>query len=205
MQKQRLLGLVAALIVALATTVGPMVAQPAAAQCGDKDCKVERNPISIPGGVGWGGGISGSRTAAPASGGGWATAESYGRPAGTLPRVPARPMSAIERLANRYGVPWPKEGTIRARDMAPRGVYQIYAPAPRGGSRVYKYGITKNGESRPRAQMTACRKAMGVRCRWVWMREDVGGWKHARQVEAGYAAKYKHKFGHCPPGMKRCL
>jgi hypothetical protein len=46
---------------------------------------------------------------------------------------------------------------------------------------------------------------MGARCRWVWARKDVEGWKRAREVEAGYAAKWKKKYGECPPGMRRCL
>lgn len=207
MRKPRLHGMLAALVVALATTVGPMAAQPAAAQCGDRDCRVERKPVDIPGGMGWVGAGSGSRTAVPGTGGGgsWPTSPSYGTPAAGLPKVAARTMSAIERLARRYGVPWPKEGTIRARDMRPYGVYQIYYEAPRGGSRAHKYGITRVGDTRPRSQLGPCRKAVGVRCRYIWLRRDVGGWKHARQVEAGYAAKYKHKFGDCPPGMRRCL
>lgn len=115
-------------------------------------------------------------------------------------------MSAIERLARDLKVPWPRAGTIRARDMSTYRVYQIYAPAPRGGSRVYKYGITKRGAERPSKQRAACAKLFKVDdCQFSWVRKDVGGWKHARQVEAGYAAKYKKKFGDCPPGMRRCL
>lgn len=207
MHRQRLLGLLAALVVAFAGVASPVATSPASAQCGDKDCRVERNPVDIPGGMGWGGALSGGRTAVPGTGGGssWPTSARYGQPAAGLPQVAARSMSAIERLARRYGVPWPREGTIRARDMRPYGVYQIYSRAPGGGSKAFKYGITRVGERRPASQLAKCERLMGTECRYIWLRKGVGGWKHARQVEAGYAAKYKHKFGDCPPGMRRCL
>lgn len=88
--------------------------------------------------------------------------------------------------------------------MRPHAVYQIYAPT-RSGLRLWKYGITRVGESRPRSQLKACKEYFGVNCTAKWLRQDVGGWEKARRLEAGYAARYKSKFGKCPPGMKRCL
>ena len=89
--------------------------------------------------------------------------------------------------------------------MSTHRAYQIYGPAPRGGSKVYKYGITKVGKSRPERQLSRCAKAFGVDCTFMWVRKDIDGWYRARKVEAGYATKYKMRFGKCPPGMRRCL
>jgi hypothetical protein len=89
--------------------------------------------------------------------------------------------------------------------MSSHRVYQIYGPAKNGGSRVYKYGLTKNEDLRPRRQLRRCTRMFGADCDYSWVRKDIDGWYRARKVEAGYATKYKIRFGNCPPGMRKCL
>lgn len=189
-----------AMVMVLAVPAGPGTSASRGGDGGPNQARTTVNP------AGWAGAYAGSRIAAPNSGTSWASGSTYGSIArATNPVSATKTMNAIERFARKWGVPWPKTGTTRATDMSTHRVYQIYGPGERGGSRLYKYGITKVGKSRPQSQLAACRKKFGADCTFSWVRNDVDGWLRARKVEAGYAARYKARFGHCPPGMRRCL
>lgn len=193
-------GVVLTLVVLVGLTT---FAPPAGASCPDNQPRCARLGTTNPGG--WNGYVGGPTASAPNSGASWASASSYGRIATGTRAAEAKTMTWIEKLAGRLRVPWPRTGTTRASDMSTYRVYQIYGPGEKGGSRVYKYGITKAGERRPKSQLKACRSAFGNDCSFSWLRNDVSGWYRARKVEAGYASKYKARFERCPPGMKRCL
>jgi hypothetical protein len=151
------------------------------------------------------GGFGGSRIIGPSSGGAWTRSPSYGVRAPKTVPVRSNSIRVIENHARKLKVPWPRTGTTRAADMSPHNVYQIFARTKSGKVIVWRYGITKVGASRPRSQLKACEAALGVDCHWDWVRTDVKGWLKARRVEAGYATKYKSRFGKCPKGMRRCL
>lgn len=179
---------------------------PANATCPDQTTICARkNPRAVEGGMG-SGALSGSSVGAPSSGGAWASSPYYGVRATSTVASEASSMRVIESNARKIKVPWPNPRAVRARDMSEYRVYQIYYTKRNGGTRLYKYGITKVGEARPRDQLRNCAQATGVaECEWLWVRTEIRGWLRARRVEAGYAMKYKLKLGECPPGMKRCL
>lgn len=155
----------------------------------------------------WPGAVGGGGIGMPSRGASWTQPNSgYGQvvKGGTFVKA-TKTMSRLQRMAKRHKVPWPSSGAKRAEDMSTHRIYQVYAPAKKGGHRVYKYGITKAGEARPKRQLRRCKRAMGVDCTFSWVRNDVDGWLKARKVEAGYATKYKMRFDRCPPGMPRCL
>lgn len=141
----------------------------------------------------------------PNRGGPWTKNGDYGTPGPATKAVKAWKLPKIQNEAKFHGVPWPRATAKRAKDMSPHGVYQIYARDSAGKIRVYKYGITKNGASRPKSQLKRCAKVMGGPCQFDWLRTGVKGWFRARKVEAIHATKYKHVTGKCPPGMRRCL
>lgn len=128
----------------------------------------------------------------------------YGRPgAGNVVKTELTPTKMRDFVKN-MKVPWPKTGSSKASDMAQHDVYTIWGES--GGEHItWKYGITKNGATRPKSQLAACSKALGITCDWKWVRRDVDGWLKARRWEAHHAARYKATFGHCPPGMVKCL
>ena len=151
------------------------------------------------------GGLTAKRPPGPTHGGGWTKKSTWGKPGkGTKP-ASAWSMPKIRSEARYHKVPWPRKTAKRAKDMSKHGVYEIRAIDASGKVRIYKYGITKVGRTRPQSQIAKCQRVMGARCRWTWVRTDVKGWYRARKVEASYATKYKHVHGRCPKGMPRCL
>lgn len=215
-----LLALVAALVALGVFTVTP--AEPGRspvtvrlAECLDGPMRTADRPTlrlaCRSGGGPWKGAAGGRGAGSGASGGAWTGNPTYGRPARGNTPVEAHRMARIQKMAKRYKVPWPSKTSWRAtHDFEAYGVYNLYAKTP-SGVRVFKYGITKRGATRPRSQLGACnrwaRATIGpaASCSWAWTRQDVQGFLKARRIEAGHATKYKHRHGHCPPGMTRCL
>lgn len=170
---------------------------------------------------GFGGAVGGSGVGLPFRGsyvgtppkvvGGWARRPSFGSVATLAGTAVAAYLSvtSMREIAQKHAVPWPNPDATRSRDMRLYSVYEIDGVFRNSDGpvieRVWKYGITRVGESRPIRQLPTCADYMGTGCRWHWLREDIPGWERARQIEAMYATRYKMAYGHCPPGMSRCL
>lgn len=152
---------------------------------------------------GYRGPAGGSATAVP-RGGFYIPRDTYGTPGARANKVDgsAVRMRKLRRLAREERVPWPR----RNNRMPKTARYDVYAIYPiGGGTDTWKFGITRVGASRPRSQLGACGRHFGTDCDFTWLRRDIKGWTRARKWEAGHAARFKSKFGHCPPGMPRCL
>lgn len=89
-------------------------------------------------------------------------------------------------------------------------VYVIYKgnSANADMSNVWKYGISKVGESRAKSQLPRCNgyllpdsRGRGS-CGYTVLHRDVPGKLAARQLERGYISAYLGRYGHCPPGHR---
>lgn len=206
-----LAGFIAAVLIASSSPVPPAPGPVTVtlSRCGMRElAKIAVHELALrcyPGRGPWGGAASGARVGGPV-GGGMPSWRGTGSRTAATTKTSAKSMSDIKKLANKHRVPWPNPKARRASDMSMHVVYHMRARGKDGQWRTHKFGISKNGEARPKQQLKACREANGGRrCRFDILRKDVRGWEKARQVEAGYATKYKMRHGKCPPGMKRCL
>jgi RHS repeat-associated protein len=104
---------------------------------------------------------------------------------------------AIPRV--RPKVPWPGKGTGRSlTDKRNYIGYMIYFYG-----RIWKYGISSVGASRPASQISSCNRYYRVSsgCRYQIIRWGLRGWYNARRWEAAQILKYVARHGHCPPGQ----
>ncbi|MET8949145.1 RHS repeat-associated core domain-containing protein [Streptomyces sp. NPDC004542] len=100
-------------------------------------------------------------------------------------------------------VPWPDKNSKKSKKEKNTRYYgyKIYR---KNGGRIYKYGITKVGGSRPRSQIRSCQRYYNKACGYklIWRGK---GWYNARVWEATKILKYVAHHGHCPPGQyKSC-
>lgn len=100
-------------------------------------------------------------------------------------------------------VPWPDKKSKTAKKYKNKTYwgYKIYR---KKGGRIYKYGITRAGKSRPASQIKSCQRYYGKACSYkmIWRGK---GWYNARAWEATKILKYVAHHGHCPPGqLKSC-
>ncbi|WP_254876554.1 DNRLRE domain-containing protein [Streptomyces sp. CAI-85] len=100
-------------------------------------------------------------------------------------------------------VPWPDKDSKKSKKEKNTRYYgyKIYR---KNGGRIYKYGITKVGGSRPRSQISSCQRYYNKACGYklIWRGK---GWYNARAWEATKILKYVAHHGHCPPGQyKSC-
>ncbi|MFE5406593.1 DNRLRE domain-containing protein [Streptomyces sp. NPDC056580] len=69
--------------------------------------------------------------------------------------------------------------------------------------KIWKYGISRVGTSRPQSQISACNRYYGTTgCRWTVMRRTTG-WLNARSWETAMILKYVARHRHCPPGQAK--
>lgn len=100
-------------------------------------------------------------------------------------------------------VPWPDKKSKTAKKYKNKTYwgYKIYR---KKGGRIYKYGITRAGNSRPKSQLRTCERYYNRACgyKMIWRGK---GWYNARAWEAMKITKYVAHHGHCPPGqLKSC-
>ncbi|MFJ9638640.1 DNRLRE domain-containing protein [Streptomyces sp. NPDC101178] len=100
-------------------------------------------------------------------------------------------------------IPWPDKQSKTAKKYKKKTYwgYKIYR---KNGGRIYKYGITRKGPSRPKSQIGSCERYYKRACGYkiIWRGK---GWYNARMWEAGKITKYVGHHGHCPPGqLKSC-
>ncbi|MFP1628972.1 RHS repeat-associated core domain-containing protein [Streptomyces sp. 5K101] len=71
--------------------------------------------------------------------------------------------------------------------------------------KIWKYGISRVGNSRPASQIRTCNKYYGTSsgCRYTVLRRNLGGWFYARSWEAAMILQYVARHGHCPPGQAK--
>ncbi|MFD0228145.1 DNRLRE domain-containing protein [Streptomyces hirsutus] len=110
---------------------------------------------------------------------------------------------AITVSGSGVNVPWPDKKSKTAKKYKNKKYwgYKIYR---KKGGRIYKYGITRAGKSRPASQIRSCEKYYNRACgyKMIWQGK---GWYNARVWEATKIMKYVAHHGHCPPGqLKSC-
>ncbi|MFG2943178.1 RHS repeat-associated core domain-containing protein [Streptomyces sp. NPDC048282] len=73
--------------------------------------------------------------------------------------------------------------------------------------KIWKYGISRVGKSRPASQISSCNRHYKVSsgCKYTVLRSNMKGWIRARSWEAGMMAIYVARHGHCPPGAPKCI
>lgn len=104
---------------------------------------------------------------------------------------------AIPRL--RPKVPWPGKLTRKSlTDKRPYIGYIIYY-----SGRIWKYGISSVGASRPSSQISSCNRYYRIQrgCGYLVVRWGLRGWYNARKWEAAQILRYVARHGHCPPGQ----
>jgi RHS repeat-associated protein len=110
---------------------------------------------------------------------------------------------AITVSGSGVNVPWPDKKSKTAKKYKNKTYwgYKIYR---KKGGRIYKYGITRAGKSRPASQIRSCERYYNKACSYkmIWRGK---GWYNARVWEATKIMKYVAHHGHCPPGqLKSC-
>jgi hypothetical protein len=70
--------------------------------------------------------------------------------------------------------------------------------------KIWKYGISRVGTSRPASQISTCNRYYGTigGCRYTVMRR-MTGWLNARSWETAMILKYVARHRHCPPGQAK--
>ncbi|WP_091561803.1 DNRLRE domain-containing protein [Micromonospora pattaloongensis] len=104
---------------------------------------------------------------------------------------------AVPRI--RPKVPWP--GKLTRKSLTDKRPYIGYMIHYYG--RIWKYGISSVGASRPASQISTCNRYYGVSsgCRYTIIRWGLRGWYNARRWEAAQILKYVARHWHCPPGQ----
>ncbi|MFI7140061.1 DNRLRE domain-containing protein [Streptomyces massasporeus] len=71
--------------------------------------------------------------------------------------------------------------------------------------KVWKYGISRVGKSRPASQISSCNRYYRVSsgCRYTVLRSNMKGWFYARSWEAAMILQYVARHRHCPPGQAK--
>ncbi|MFE5908157.1 RHS repeat-associated core domain-containing protein [Streptomyces wedmorensis] len=71
--------------------------------------------------------------------------------------------------------------------------------------KIWKYGISRVGNSRPASQISSCNRYYGAAggCRYTVLRRNLRGWFNARSWEAGMILIYVARHRHCPPGQAK--
>jgi hypothetical protein len=71
--------------------------------------------------------------------------------------------------------------------------------------KVWKYGISRVGQSRPASQISSCNRYYGASsgCKYTVLRSNMKGWFNARSWEAAMILKYVARHRHCPPGQAK--
>ncbi|MFE4826788.1 DNRLRE domain-containing protein [Streptomyces sp. NPDC056672] len=69
--------------------------------------------------------------------------------------------------------------------------------------KVWKYGISRVGQSRPASQISSCNRYYGTSsgCKYTVLRSNMKGWFNARSWEAAMILQYVARHRHCPPGQ----
>jgi len=98
-------------------------------------------------------------------------------------------------------VPFPSDKVSKSGDNY--SVYTIwFYPDPKTHSKkVWKYGMTGVGASRPNSQLGKCSKFSRIRCNFTWVKEGgLSKWS-ARALEASLIYAYLKVHKECPPGQ----
>ncbi|MFF6906215.1 DNRLRE domain-containing protein [Streptomyces sp. NPDC012389] len=100
------------------------------------------------------------------------------------------------------GVPLPNPNSKSAKKHK-KSKYIGYMIYYKG--KVWKYGISRVGKSRPAGQIKACNKYYRVQkgCAYTILKKSMTGWLNARSWEASIILRYVAKHRHCPPGQAK--